>query len=140
MTVRHAVLSDLHSNVEALETVLAKIDSVGVDQVVTLGDLVGYNADPNGIVDVVRERGFLSIMGNHDVCACGLREPVDFNPIARDAILWTRRVLSPDNHQFLNVLPDGAPGRGQVPDGPRGGSPTATTTSSTSSMPGRAST
>ena len=104
--MRYAVLSDLHSNIEAVATCLARVDELGVDQVITLGDLVGYNADPNEVVDIIRERRFLSIMGNHDVCACGLREPVDFNPIARDAILWTRRVLTPENNQFLTILPD----------------------------------
>ena len=62
--------------------------------------------DHGDLLDIIRERNVLSIMGNHDVCAAGLREPIDFNPIARDAILWTRRVLTAENNHFLTVLPD----------------------------------
>ena len=105
--MKWAILSDIHSNIEAFRECLDRLEEVGYDKLISLGDIVGYNADPNECVDIVRERDVLSIMGNHDVCAAGLREPVDFNPIARDAILWTRRVFSaPENNHFLTVLPD----------------------------------
>ena len=104
--MKTAIVSDIHSNIEALQECLKRVDEEGVDEIVSLGDIVGYNANPNECLDIIRERNVLSIMGNHDVCAAGLREPIDFNPIARDAILWTRRVLTAENNHFLTVLPD----------------------------------
>lgn len=104
--MKTAIVSDIHSNIEAFQECLKRVDEVGVEEIVSLGDIVGYNANPNECLDIIRERNVLSIMGNHDVCAAGLREPIDFNPIARDAILWTRRVLTAENNHFLTVLPD----------------------------------
>lgn len=106
--MRYAVLSDIHSNLEALEVVLREVDRIGVDRIVCLGDLVGYNASPNECVRIVRERRILSLMGNHDAAACGLEEPVYFNPIARAAVLWTRQALEPDERGALEVMPEQA--------------------------------
>jgi predicted phosphodiesterase len=103
--VRLAVLSDIHSNLEALEAALAEVRRAGVDAIVSCGDLVGYNADPNAVLDRVRGLGVLSVMGNHDAAACGLEEPDLFNHAAREAVLWTREVLSPVNRDFLRRLP-----------------------------------
>lgn len=102
----YAVISDIHSNLEALTAVLEKIDSIGVDEVLCLGDLVGYNSNPNECVEIVRKRGIRSVVGNHDVRACGLKEPYDFNDIAREAILWTRKALKGENLGFLKGLPE----------------------------------
>lgn len=104
--MRFAVISDLHANLEALNAVLAKIDSIGVDQIVCLGDVVGYNARPNECVAIMRERQILTICGNHDAVACGNEEPWGFNPIALAAAMWTRDVLSEDSLQWLRSLPD----------------------------------
>jgi predicted phosphodiesterase len=104
--MRYAIISDIHSNLEALEVVLREIDRIGVDRIVCLGDLVGYNADPNECVRILGDRGVSSLMGNHDASACGLEEPLDFNPIARAAILWTRRVLEPGHQDLLGSLPE----------------------------------
>lgn len=104
--MRYAIISDIHSNLEALEVVLEEIDRIGVDRIVSLGDLVGYNANPNECVRILRDRGVSSLMGNHDAAACGLEDPVDFNPIARAAILWTRRALEPANQDLLEGLPE----------------------------------
>jgi predicted phosphodiesterase len=103
--VRLAILSDIHSNLEALEEALAEVERLRIDRMVSCGDLVGYNADPNAVVNLVRDLGILSVMGNHDAAACGLEEPLLFNPAARAAILWTRDVLTPENRQFLRDLP-----------------------------------
>lgn len=103
--MRYAVLSDIHANLEALQAVLARITALGADTVVCLGDLVGYNADPNECVDIVRRDGITCVLGNHDAVACGLAEPYNFNPAAREAVLWTRSVLAPENGTFLRELP-----------------------------------
>jgi predicted phosphodiesterase len=103
--MRLAVLSDVHANLEALRAALALVERLGADRVVSCGDLVGYNADPNAVVDTIRERGIASVMGNHDAVAAGLEEPDGFNAVAREAIFWTRRVLSDENREFLAGLP-----------------------------------
>lgn len=104
--MRFAIISDLHANLEATETVLKKIDEIGVDQIVNLGDVVGYNANPNECVDLMRERGIPTICGNHDAVACGLEEPWGFNPVALSAAMWTRETLRDDNLEWLRGLPD----------------------------------
>lgn len=102
----YAIISDIHSNLEAFTAVLERIDSIGVDEIVCLGDIVGYSSNPNECVEIVRKRGIRSVAGNHDVRACGLKEPHDFNEIARKALLWTRKVLDEENIDFLKGLPE----------------------------------
>jgi len=102
--LRYAVISDLHANLEAFEAVLEVIRGRGADQIVCLGDVVGYNANPNECVDLVRELEIPTICGNHDAVACGLEEPWGFNPIALSAALWTRDHLREDNHRWLKGL------------------------------------
>ena len=104
--MRCAIISDIHANLEAFEAVLAKIDYFGVDQIVCLGDLVGYYANPNECVDLIRKRKIPTICGNHDAVACGMEEPWGFNPVALKASMWTRNTLRPDNREFLRNLPD----------------------------------
>ena len=104
--MRYAIISDIHANLEASETVLKKIDEVGVDQIVNLGDVVGYNANPNECVDLMRDLEIPTICGNHDAVACGLEEPWGFNPVALSAAMWTREHLTDDNLKWLRGLPD----------------------------------
>jgi diadenosine tetraphosphatase ApaH/serine/threonine PP2A family protein phosphatase len=103
--MRYAIISDIHSNLEALEAVLSKISELGVDETLCLGDIVGYNANPNECIDIVRRSGIRCIMGNHDSRAAGLEEPYDFNPMAREAVLWTMEQLTEGNREFLKKLP-----------------------------------
>jgi diadenosine tetraphosphatase ApaH/serine/threonine PP2A family protein phosphatase len=91
---------------EALTAVLEHIDAAGVDQIICLGDVVGYNANPNECVELMRERDVPTICGNHDAVACGISEPWGFNPVALHAAMWTREALSEDNLQWLRKLPD----------------------------------
>ena len=105
--MRTAVIADIHANLEALQAVLARIEVLGADRIVCLGDIVGYNADPNECVEILRTRNIKCVLGNHDVCAAGLEEPDDFNPIARRAVLWTRAELTDENKEFLSSLPRG---------------------------------
>jgi diadenosine tetraphosphatase ApaH/serine/threonine PP2A family protein phosphatase len=84
--MRTAILSDVHSNLEALEAVL---DDAQCERVLVLGDLVGYNADPQAVLDLLQTSGTLLIAGNHDLAATG-RFNIDwFNPVAATALLWT---------------------------------------------------
>ena len=104
--MRLLVLSDIHANLTALETVLGALKGRW-DCVVCLGDLVGYGPDPNQVVDQVRTLSSATIRGNHDKAGCGLDSADDFNPVARKAALWTREQLSPENLEFLRNLPGG---------------------------------
>lgn len=104
--MKHAIISDIHSNLEALESVFQEIDKLSVDRTICLGDIVGYGANPNECVEMIRERKIESIMGNHDVVACGKKEPFDFNPVAKEAALWTRAALTTENREFLRNLPE----------------------------------
>jgi diadenosine tetraphosphatase ApaH/serine/threonine PP2A family protein phosphatase len=99
------LLSDIHSNLEALEACLAAAPSY--DVVVNLGDVVGYGASPNEVVDRSRNLGKFFVRGNHDKAAAGLTELKDFNPIAGLAALWTREHLNPENLEWLRTLPHG---------------------------------
>ena len=103
--MRTAVISDIHSNLEALKAVLKDIEERGIENIVCLGDVVGYNADPNECTAIVRRMKIPTIMGNHDVVACEREEPLGFNPIAFSAALWTRENLSEENKRFLAGLP-----------------------------------
>jgi predicted phosphodiesterase len=103
--MRTAVLSDIHANLEALTAVLDRMKSLKVDGLVCLGDTVGYNANPNEVLDILRKEKAQCILGNHDACAAGLEEPEGFNPLARAAVLWTREKLTDESRQFLTGLP-----------------------------------
>jgi predicted phosphodiesterase len=91
--VKVAIISDLHSNSEALEAVLEHIRANGVDRVYCLGDVVGYGPEPERCVDLVRERAQICLMGNHDEAL--FRDASDFNPHARGAIEFTRNRMVP---------------------------------------------
>jgi predicted phosphodiesterase len=110
--MRFAVISDLHSNIEALTNVLQDIDDRGIDPIYCLGDVVGYGPDPRACIDLVRERCAFCIRGNHDDAL--FTGPDRFNPYARHAIEWTKTRLKPglfkprsnnDRWQFLEELP-----------------------------------
>lgn len=103
--MRYAIISDIHSNLEALEAVLAKISVLRIDDILCLGDIVGYNANPNECIDMVRRTGIRCIMGNHDSRASGLEEPDNFTPLAKEAVLWTREHLTEESKAFLKNLP-----------------------------------
>ncbi len=99
--MRTAVISDIHANLEALTAVLNRIRLLHVDQTVCLGDIVGYNADPNECIEILQSEKIMCILGNHDVAASGVEEPDNFNPLARTAVLWTREHLTSKNRKYL---------------------------------------
>ncbi|MBI1358020.1 MAG: metallophosphoesterase [Acidobacteria bacterium] len=104
--MRYLILSDIHANLEALEAVVEEARG-SYDEVVCLGDLVGYGADPNAVTDWVRSNAAHVIRGNHDKACCGLEEPTLFNPMARFAVEWTYDKLTDDNRRWLRDLPQG---------------------------------
>jgi predicted phosphodiesterase len=104
----YLILSDIHANLAALEAVLDAAPPSSFAGVLVLGDLVGYGADPNAVVDRIRDIApAIMIRGNHDKVACGLEPPEGFNAAARDAALWTLATLRPDNRDYLAALPAG---------------------------------
>ena len=103
--MRVLILSDIHSNLEALEACLASAPAY--DQVVNLGDIVGYGASPHEVIARSRGLGKFFVRGNHDKAAAGLMDLKDFNPVAGMAAIWTREHLSPENLEWLRSLPQG---------------------------------
>jgi diadenosine tetraphosphatase ApaH/serine/threonine PP2A family protein phosphatase len=104
--LRYLVISDIHANLEALDATLAAAGAY--DRALVLGDLVGYGADPNAVIDRVRAMpDAVLIRGNHDKVGAGLEDVEGFNHLARFAIAWTSAALTPDNRQWLARLPQG---------------------------------
>jgi predicted phosphodiesterase len=104
--VRYFILSDLHANWEALNAVIRHAAGK-YDRILCCGDLVGYGADPNSVVEWVRANCSLVIRGNHDKASTGQEDLEWFNPIARYAAIWTLQNLSPENAAYVRELPKG---------------------------------
>jgi predicted phosphodiesterase len=102
--MRVAVLSDIHSNLHALEAVLADVDRQAVDEIWCLGDVVGYGPRPNECVNLVRARAALCLCGNHDLAVLGALDTVDFSGDAGMAARWTQTVLGADEAAWLREL------------------------------------
>jgi diadenosine tetraphosphatase ApaH/serine/threonine PP2A family protein phosphatase len=102
-----AVLSDVHANLEALSAVLRAVGLEKPDAIVCLGDLVGYNADPEACVSAVLDRAAASVRGNHDKAVAGLMGLEWFNPTAAEAARWTRRTMGSETLGRLARLPAG---------------------------------
>ena len=112
--MRYLILSDIHSNCEALTAVLARVKRKRWDKAVVLGDVVGYGANPNQAVELVRQlRPLVAIRGNHDKVCSGVEDGEMFNRVALQAAMWTRQKLTPSNLRWLQSLPEGP----QIVDG-----------------------
>ena len=106
--MRYLILSDIHANIDALDTVLESAPADTWDRAIVLGDLVGYGAEPAAVIERVRALNPLAtIRGNHDKAACGIEDGSSFNYVARLAAQWTFESLSPENRQYLRALPQG---------------------------------
>lgn len=107
--MRYLILSDIHSNDDALHAVLARVRRKRFDRVVVLGDFVGYGANPNQVIDRIRDikKQKRMIRGNHDKVVCGIESGDLFNPVALKAARWTTEKLTPRNRKFLEALPLG---------------------------------
>ena len=110
--MRYLILSDIHSNDDALHAVLARVRRKRFDRVVVLGDFVGYGANPNQVIDRIRDfkKQKRMIRGNHDKVVCGIESGDLFNPVALKAARWTTEKLTPRNRKFLEALPLGPVG------------------------------
>jgi diadenosine tetraphosphatase ApaH/serine/threonine PP2A family protein phosphatase len=103
--MRLAVIADIHSNLEALDRVLAQIEAEGVDAILNLGDLVGYNASPNECVELLQRPKVWHLAGNHDLALLEPERAEHFNIIAHEALRWCREELRPEFREFLRGLP-----------------------------------
>ncbi len=102
--MRIALLSDVHGNLPAFEAVLADVDDAEVEEIWCLGDLVGYGAEPNGCVELARERCDLCLAGNHDLVVTGEIDLGDFSSSAAAAAQWTRDNIDAEALEFLRSL------------------------------------
>jgi predicted phosphodiesterase len=101
----YGVLGDIHGNREALEAALAHVDDLGVERLLCVGDVSGYNADPDGCVELLRERGTLCIAGNHDLIGTGELGFERCSNKAMHSLKRTRRTLSGESAAWLRALP-----------------------------------
>ena len=102
--MRFAIFGDIHANLEALRAVLADAEAQGATHYVCLGDVVGYNANPHECVELVRNLDCPVVKGNHDEQASMTEDLHGFNPLAEEAIAWTRKHLTEDDKQWLRDL------------------------------------
>ena len=105
--MRIAVISDVHSNLQALEEVKKRIDDEGIDYVLSAGDAVGYGADPNRCCAILKDWARHSVLGNHDWAALR-RDPSGMNPYAEKAALWTAEQIDEDSREYLGSLKESA--------------------------------
>ena len=106
--MRYLIISDIHANIDALEAVLAAAPADTWDRVLVLGDLVGYGAEPNAVIERVRALDPLMVIrGNHDKAASGIDDGSSFNYVAKLSAQWTSEALSPEHLEYLRALPQG---------------------------------
>ncbi len=104
--MRYLVVADIHSNIEAFEAVLEKAKNTGYDKVIFLGDVVGYGANPEECILMLKNKMDFGVIGNHDRAIIDENELSFFNEIAREALLWTRERLAGTMYlNFLKELP-----------------------------------
>ena len=102
--MRVAVLSDIHSNLPALQAVLAAADTAGAEEIWCLGDVIGYGAQPDACADLLRERCQLCLAGNHDLAVLGQLDLAAFSETAAAAVAWTRSNAAERTLEFLRGL------------------------------------
>lgn len=103
--MRYLIFSDVHSNHEALKAVMEFLKNRKFEQFIFLGDIVGYGANPNEVIEEIKKISSLHIVrGNHDKAVTGLASLDYFNPVAALAVMWTSKNLKPENLEFLKEL------------------------------------
>ena len=103
--MRIGILGDIHSNLEALEAVVAELQGADIDQWVQVGDIVGYGAQPSECIRIVQDLNCTVCIGNHDAAVIGDLPTEYFNPYARQAVEWTASQLTSNELDFLRQLP-----------------------------------
>lgn len=102
--MRYAIIADIHANLEALEVVLNDTRERGCTHYVCLGDVVGYGANPKECLDIIRDMGMPCVKGNHDEYCSNDAFAEGFNPLALEAVAWTRQQLSAEDRKWLHDL------------------------------------
>jgi predicted phosphodiesterase len=106
--MRYLIFTDIHGNLEALNTVLEFAETKSIDHYLLLGDLVGYGADPEDVINKIQEiKSISTIRGNHDKAVANINSLEGFNAVAAAAIVWTRGHLSDESMHFLSQLQKG---------------------------------
>lgn len=103
--MRYAIFSDIHSNLQAFEAVLEAYSEERIDKYFCVGDIVGYAANPIECLELARKLNSVVVAGNHDFASVDLTGIEYFNPVAKQAVLWTKRILNEDWKDFLKRLP-----------------------------------
>jgi len=104
--LKYLIFSDVHGNLEALEAVLSRGDSAGVEFYICLGDIIGYGANPNECVEAVRGlSAYACVKGNHDAAVVDRRERSFFHSVALEGVRFTEATLTEDNREFIEELP-----------------------------------
>lgn len=103
--MKYGILGDIHANLSALETALKTFEHVGVEVIVSVGDVVGYGAAPRECIRLLRDHGARVVLGNHDAAAVGLITSDTFNPAAALAVRWTAAQLGTQDRDYLSRLP-----------------------------------
>ena len=102
---RVAFISDIHSNLVALNAVLDDLKQFDIMEIWNLGDTIGYGPEPNGVIQKLREIDATCVLGNHDAAAVGLIDTENFNPVAKLAINWTATQINNSHSEWLKKLP-----------------------------------
>lgn len=102
--MRYGIFSDVHSNLEALEAVLAACGKESIDKYLCIGDVVGYASNPMECIEKVKQVAYFTVAGNHDWACVNLFSCDYFNPIARQAVVWTRQNFAREGAGFLESL------------------------------------
>lgn len=102
--MRYGLISDIHANLEALEAVLAALKDEGAEQILCLGDVIGYGPNPNECVKLIQQHAAVCLIGNHDEASLGRVDLDLFNYMARQAIEWTTDQLTDESKEFLKSL------------------------------------
>jgi predicted phosphodiesterase len=103
--MKYGVLGDIHANLCALTVVLQHMREEGVDIILSVGDVVGYGAAPRECIELIRSHNVVTVKGNHDAACVGELDERQFNPYAREAVLWTREALGRTEMDWLRSLP-----------------------------------
>lgn len=103
--MKYAVISDIHSNLEAITTVLKEVGKKHVDEIICLGDIVGYGANPDEVVELVRQEAKYAVRGNHDDALFSDETFSTINSFAKSAITYNFELLSDRNKDWLRILP-----------------------------------
>ncbi len=103
--MRFAIISDIHANIQALGRVLDRCDREAVDEIICLGDVVGYGGNPNECCELLREYCSVVLMGNHDAATSGVMDADYYYESARRVLYWSRAELTEENFRWLYSLP-----------------------------------